>query len=98
MFVAAWVFSSCSKQGLLFIVVHGLLIVVTFLVAERGLQGALDSVVAARGLSVCGFLDSSCTGSVAVARGLRWSLACGIFPGQESHPCVSYTGRWILYH
>ena len=31
----------------------------TFLVAEHGLQGALDSVVAARGLSVCGFLGSS---------------------------------------
>ena len=42
----------------------------TFLVAEHGLQGALDSVVAARGLSVCGFLGSSRTGSVAVAHGL----------------------------
>ena len=30
-------FSSCSKQGLLFIAVHGLLIVVASLVAEHGL-------------------------------------------------------------
>ena len=63
---------------------------VTFLVAEHGLQGALDSVVAARGLSVCGFLGSSRTGSVAVAHGLSQSLACGIFPDQESHPCLPH--------
>ena len=30
-------FSSCSEQGLLFFVVHGLLIVVASLVAEHGL-------------------------------------------------------------
>ena len=30
-------FSSCSEQGLLFIVVHGLLIVVASLVTEHGL-------------------------------------------------------------
>ena len=30
-------FSSCGEQGLLFIAVHGLLIVVASLVAERGL-------------------------------------------------------------
>ena len=33
-----WAFSSCGEQGLLFIVVRGLLIVVAFLVAEHGLQ------------------------------------------------------------
>ena len=34
----AWAFSSCGKQGLLFIVVHGLLIAVaSSLVAEHGL-------------------------------------------------------------
>ena len=33
----AWAFSSCGKQGLLFIVVHGLLIAVASLVAEHGL-------------------------------------------------------------
>ena len=32
-----WAFSSCGEQGLLFIVVHGLLIAVTSLVAEHGL-------------------------------------------------------------
>ena len=42
-------FSSCSEWGLL-----GLLIVVTFLVAEHGLSGMWASVVAAHGLSSCG--------------------------------------------
>ena len=36
-FVVALAFSSCSKQGPLFVVVRGLLIVVTSLVAEHGL-------------------------------------------------------------
>ena len=33
----AQAFSSCGKQGLLFVAVHGLLIVVASLVAEHGL-------------------------------------------------------------
>ena len=33
----AWAFSSCGERGLLFIVVHGLLIAVASLVAEHGL-------------------------------------------------------------
>ena len=33
----AWAFSSCGEQGLLFIVVCGLLIVVASLVVEHGL-------------------------------------------------------------
>ena len=33
----AWAFSSCSEQGLLFVVVHRLLIAVASLVAEHGL-------------------------------------------------------------
>ena len=33
-----WTFSSCCVQGLLFVVVHGLLIAVASLVAEHGLQ------------------------------------------------------------
>ena len=33
----AWAFSSCSTQGLLFIAVHRLLIVVASLVVEHGL-------------------------------------------------------------
>ena len=32
-----WAFSSCGEQGLLFVAVHGLLIVVASLVAEHGL-------------------------------------------------------------
>ena len=51
-------FSSCSKWGLLFFVVHGLLIAVASLVAEHGLVG---SVVVVHGLScsvACGiFLE-----------------------------------------
>ena len=37
-FVACGLFSSCGERGLLFVVVHGLLIVVASFVAERGLQ------------------------------------------------------------
>ena len=48
----AQAFSSCGERGLLFVVVHGLLIAV----ASRGAQalGARASVVVARGLSSCG--------------------------------------------
>ena len=46
-FVAArGLFSGCSEQGLLFVVVHELLIAVASLVAEHGLE--------ARGLHSCG--------------------------------------------
>ena len=34
----AWAFSSCSEQGLLFVVVRGLLTAVASLVAEHGLS------------------------------------------------------------
>ena len=37
LFVAAWAFSSCGEQGLLFVAVRGLLIAVASLVAEHGL-------------------------------------------------------------
>ena len=33
----SWAFSSCGERGLLFVAVHGLLIVVASLVAEHGL-------------------------------------------------------------
>ena len=36
-FLAAWAFSSCSEQGLLFFSVHRLLTAVASLVAEHGL-------------------------------------------------------------
>ena len=47
-------FSSCGEQGLLFVAVHGLLIVVASLCCGAQALGARASVVAARGLSSCG--------------------------------------------
>ena len=47
-------FSSCGEQGLLFLVVRGLIIVVASLAAEHGLYGVQDSVATAHGLSSCG--------------------------------------------
>ena len=44
-------FSSCGEQGLLFVVVHRLLIVVASLVAEHRLLGTQASVVVVHGLS-----------------------------------------------
>ena len=82
----AWVFSSCSKQVLLFVAVHSLLIVVASLVVEHGLQVCglpqlwhVGSVVVARGLQS--------TGSVVVAHGFSCSSACGIFLDQGSNVC-----------
>ena len=48
-----WAFSSCGEQGLLFVVVRGLLIVVASRCRTRVL-GTRALVVAARGLSSCG--------------------------------------------
>ena len=80
------VFSSCSKRGLLFLAVRGLLIAVASLVVEhrlqaRGLQQLwhVGSVVVVRRLQSAG--------SVVVAHGLSCSPACGIFPDQGSNPC-----------
>ena len=47
-------FSSCCERGLLFVVVHGLLIAVPSLVVEHRALGARASVVVAHGLSSCG--------------------------------------------
>ena len=44
-------FSSCSEQGLLFIGVHRLVIMVASLVAEHGLQSVWTSVVMVHELS-----------------------------------------------
>ena len=79
-------FSSCGKQGLLFVAVHGILIVVASLVAEHRLQA---SVVVAHGLQSAG--------SVVVVHGLNCSVACGIFRTRvQTHvPCI---GRQILNH
>ena len=84
----AQAFSSCGEQGLLFVVVHGLLIAVASLVAvaEHGLQECglqqlwhVGSVVVAHGLQSAG--------SVVVVHRLSCSPSCGIFPDQGSNPC-----------
>ena len=49
-FVAAHGFSSCGKQGLLFVAVHGFLIEVAFLVAEHGLISCGPWVLLPHGL------------------------------------------------
>ena len=79
MFVVCWL-SLVAVSGLPFLAVHGLLIVVASPVAERGLWSARASVVGAPGLWS--------TGSIVVALGLSCSEACGIFPDQESTPCL----------
>ena len=56
----AQAFSSCGKQGLLFVALHGLLIAVAFFVVEHGLLGARASVVVAHGLSSCGSRALEC--------------------------------------
>ena len=50
----AWAFSSCSEQGLLFVVVHGLLLVVASLCCGTRALGTRASVVVACRLSSCG--------------------------------------------
>ena len=72
-------FSSCGEQGLLFIEVYGLLIVVASLVAEYGLRAQASVVVVPR-------LQS--TGSIAVMHGLNCFAASGIFPDQRLNPCL----------
>ena len=73
-----WAFSSCSAR---------LLIVVSSLLVEHGLQGRQASGVAVW------VLGSYCSralepGLVVVAHGLSCSVACGIFPDQGAHPCL----------
>ena len=87
-------FSSSVERGLLFVAVHGLLIVVASLVVQHRLQ--------ARGLQqlwhVCSAVVDhrlQSTGSVVVAHGLSCSAACGIFPDQGSNPCPLH---WQVRH
>ena len=79
-------FSSCSEQGLLFVVLRGLLTAVASLVVEHGLQACvlqqlwfMGSVVVVHGLQSAG--------SVVVGQGPCCSSACGIFPDQGLNPC-----------
>ena len=82
----AWAFSSCGKQGLLFVAVRGLLLAVASLVAEHGLQvrGLQQLWHKGSGVVARGFQS---TGSVVVAHGLSCSAVCGIFPDQGLNPC-----------
>ena len=84
-----WAFSNCSEQGLLFIVVHRLLIVVASLVVEHRFQvhrlqslQHMGSDVEAQGLQN--------VGSVIVMQGLVCSEAYGIFLDHKSNPCSLY--------
>ena len=73
-----WAFSSCSEQGLLFIIAGcGFLVTVASLGAEQKLQA-------------CGFQYLWHTGSVVVEHGFSCSVACGIFLDQESNLCLLY--------
>ena len=81
-----WAFSSCGKQGLLFIAVCGLLIVVASLVAEHGLQTHELQQLWHTGSAVVAH-ELQSTGSVVVAHRLSCFAACGIFPDQGSNPC-----------
>ena len=76
-------FSSCSKRGLLFVAVRGLLTAVVSLVAEHGLQGSSSHC---GGFSSCRARAPGLQGSV-VAELLGCSAACRIFPDQGSNPC-----------
>ena len=79
-------FSSCSEQGLLIVVVRGLLIAVASLVAEHGLQACgLQQLWYAGSVIVAWELQS--TGSVVVVNRLSCSMACGIFLDQGSNSC-----------
>ena len=78
-------FSGCGEWGLLLVAMHRLLIAVTSVVAEHGLQARglqqlwhTGSVVVACGLQSAG--------SVVVVHRLSCSAACGIFLDQDSNP------------
>ena len=63
-----WAFSSCGERGLLFVVVHGLLIEVASLCCGAQALGVQASVVVARGLSICGSWALECRLSSCGAR------------------------------
>ena len=74
----AQAFSSCSKQGLLFVVVRGLLIAVACLCCGARALGTQASVFMARGLSSCGSRAlqrrlSSCGAQAQLLHGM-WDL------------------------
>jgi len=79
----AWVFASCGRQELLFIVLYGLLIAVASLLAV-----GTSSVVAAPRLSSCGSRALELGPSlVVVTQRFSCSTVCGIFLDQGSNLC-----------
>ena len=103
-FIAAHrLFSNCGEQGLLFVVVHGLIAVASFVV-EHGLQVRrllqlwhMGSVVVACGLSSCGSRAlerrlSSCGHGLKLLRGM-WDL-----PGPGLEPASpALAGRFLIH-
>ena len=84
----SWVrrlFSSCREQGLLFIAVHGLLIVVASLVAEHECQGAQVQQLGPVG-SIIAVPSLYSIDSIVTAQRLSCFEACGIFLDQGLHP------------
>ena len=79
-------FASCGELGLLFMVVHGLLIAVASLAVEHGLEGPQASLVATHRLNNCSSWALEHVSSVAVAHRPSCSIACGIFQAQGSNP------------
>ena len=81
----AWAFSSCSEQGLLFVAVCRLLIVVASLCCRAWALGTWASVVVACELSSCGLWALECRLSSCGAWAL---LLCGMWdlPGPGLEP------------
>ena len=78
-----WAFSSCGKEGLLFVAVHRLLIVVASLVAEHGLQVHGLQQLQHTGSVVAACRHQSMLASVVAVRGLwgAWAsvvVVCGL--------------------
>ena len=80
----AWAFSGCGEQGLLFVAVCGLLIVVASLCCRAQALGTWAAVVVACGLSICGswVLERRLS-----SHGTQTQLLCGMWdlpgPGLE---------------
>ena len=68
------------------VVVCGLLMAMASFIAEQGLQGARDSVVAARGFGIWGSWALGCW-LCSLAHGLSCSVVSGLFPDQGSNRC-----------
>ena len=79
-------FVVAESRGCSLVAIPRLLIVVTSLCAQRGLQGAWASVVVAHELVAAPVLWS--TGSIVAEHGLSCSTACGIFLDQGWYSCL----------